>query len=190
MRFFFCNIILIVFLQFGLVRTCANQEKLILKEAKTVELAKNLNLEVKTIKNRFSALNTIKKNTSVKKSIDFFSEIIDGVVINKDNNSMVLFFKKVLDDIIKNPKHELLKHLISKKYKLKKMLNDNELLVLLNGQKINSIQYNSTQLNSIYFIFSNIYAIKILEDMKKSIGNNKQNLMILQKISDERGVYI
>ena len=188
MRFFFCNIILIVFLQSGIVRTCANEGKLILKEAKTVKLAKNLKLEVKIINNRFSALNTIKKNTSLKKSIDFFSEIIDGVVINKDNNSMVLFFKKVLDDIIKNPKHELLKYHISKKYKLKKTLNDNELLELLKGQKINSIQFNSTQLNSIYFIFSDVYATKILKDMKKSIANSKQNLMILQKISDERGI--
>ncbi len=76
MRFFFCNIILIVFLQFGLVRTCANQEKLILKEAKTVELAKNLNLEVKTINNRFSALNTIKKNTSEKKVLIFFLKLL------------------------------------------------------------------------------------------------------------------
>jgi hypothetical protein len=96
----------------------------------------------------------------------------------------------MLDDIINNPKHEILKHHISKKYKLKKMVNDNELLVVLNGQKFNSIQYNSTQLNSIYLIFSDVYTTKILKDMERSIGNNKQNLMILQKISDERGIKI
>jgi hypothetical protein len=190
MRFFFYNIILIFFLQSSLVRTCANEEKMILKEAKTIELAKKIKLDLRTINNRFSALNSIKKNISLKKSIDFFSDIIDKVVIDNDNNSMVPFFKKVVDDIINNPKREILKYSISKKYKLKKTLNDNELLLLLNGKKFNTIQWNSAQLNNIYFMFSDIYATKILKEMKKSIGNNKHNLMILKKISDERDIKI
>ena len=156
MRFFFYNIILIFFLQSGLVRTCANEEKVILNEAKAVNLAKNLKVEVKVISNRVSLLKTIKKNASLKKTIYVFTEIIYIVVTNN----------------------------------LKKMLNDNELLVLLNGKKFNIIQYNSTQLNTIYFIFSDIYATKMLKDMKKSIGNSKQGLLVLKKIANERGVKI
>ena len=190
MRFFFYNIILIFFLQSGLVRTCANEEKVILNEAKAVNLAKNLKVEVKVISNRVSLLKTIKKNASLKKTIDVYTEIIDRVVTNKESISMKSFYKSVLDDILKNPKHELLKVSISKKYNLKKMLNDNELLVLLNGKKFNIIQYNSTQLNTIYFIFSDIYATKMLKDMKKSIGNSKQGLLVLKKIANERGVKI
>jgi hypothetical protein len=186
----FYSLVVLFFLQSSLVRTCVHEEKIIINEAKTIELAKKLKIEASTIKNRFSALNSIKNNTSLKKYIDFFSEIIDLVVINKDDNSMVPFFNNVIDEIMKNPRRGLLKSTISKKYKLKKELNDNELLVLLNGKKIHIIQYNSTQLNTIYFIFSDIYATKMLKDIKKSIGNNVQNLRILKKISDERGIKI
>jgi hypothetical protein len=94
MRFFFCNIILIFFLQSGLVRTCAKEEKLILKETKTVELANNLSLEVKTINNRFSALNTIKKNTSLKKSIDFFLKLLMELLLIKIIVPRFFFLKK------------------------------------------------------------------------------------------------
>ena len=43
-----------------------------------------------------------------------------------------------------------------------------------------NIQWNSVQLNNIYFIFSDLYASKILKDLKVSIENNKEKLMIFK----------
>ena len=61
MKSILVSIILMVFLQSGLVRTCIKENKILLKDTKNIKLAKSIGSLVKALNRSFSALTTLKK---------------------------------------------------------------------------------------------------------------------------------
>lgn len=206
---------LFIFLQAGLVKACANADKVIVKEGVAIE--KGLAAESKT-------LSTIYKMTEVEKNLlkpatesltivekskqlapDFAavkkdrSEKIKDVVdkINFPNSDDVT--DKKSNNLFGNSTEEYVKDIISSKYffPLCKMvryrfknenLNEEQVTELLKGNKVDTMQFKPTSLFNIYYMFSKNFSEKVLIQIAEKSKCDKIKIAEIKQIAESKGI--
>ena len=194
---------LFIFLQAGLVKSCAKADKAFLKEGAAVE--RTMSAESKT-------LSTIYKMTEadmsvLKPAIESFKIIekkkkiaSDFAAVKKDNAEKI---KNVVDKIGNNVAETstdvYVKEIASTNYFLplckivryrfkNENLNEDQVTELLKGNKVDTMQYKPASLFNIYFMYSKKFSEKALIQLAELTKCDKIKIAEIKQIAESKGI--
>ncbi len=200
-----------VILQAGLIKSCAKIDKVALKEGVEIEkgIAKSessiLSKEGKLISSElmlskaeikiFENNNVIYKNLKSNKTIssefkktkkDYTEDIIEGVSDFLDEANKIdendKFLKNVINEIVEGPNSIILQKIFIYKLRDDHFKKEN-LRTLLNGGQYDTLKFEPSQLFSIYFKYSQLFASKTLSEMAKNSNCDRKKLDEIEAIA-------
>jgi hypothetical protein len=206
----------LVILQAGVIKSCAKINKVAVKEGVEVEkviiksegallskegevISSSLllsNNEIQIIKNNNKVFNDMESNKTIssqfnKAKKNLTEEIIDkipdllDVTFNNDKNDE--FINNVVNEIVGGPKGIFLQKIIV--YKLRDdKFNLGNLRTLLNGGQYDTLKFNPSQLFSIYFNNSQLFASKTLSEMANKSNCDRKKLDEIEAIANAKNI--
>lgn len=203
-------------LQAGLIKSCAKFDKVAIKEGVEIEkgiaksessiLSKEGKLirselllskaEIKIFENNNVIYKDLKSNKTIsgefnkaKKDytediIDRISDLIGAVADNQENDN---FINKVINEIVDGPNGVILQKIFI--YKLRDdQFNKENLRTVLNGGKYDTLKFEPSQLFSIYFKYSELFASKTLSEMAKNSNCDRKKLDEIEAIANAKKI--
>ena len=194
---------LFIFLQAGLVKSCAKADKAFLKEGAAVE--KNLAAESKL-------LNTIYKMTEadhkllkpatesltiIEKNKQLASEF---AAVKKDNAEKIKnLVDKMENNLAKNSTAVYVNEIAGSNYFLplckvvrwrfkNENLNEEQVTELLKGNKVDTLQYKPSTLFNIYFMFSKRFSENVLIQVAEKTKCDKMKIAEIKQIAESKGI--
>jgi hypothetical protein len=213
--FKFLSFSLFVFLQAGLVKSCANADKVLLKEGAMVEksmaaesktlstIYKMTEAESKLLKPATESLTIVEKSkqlapdfAAVKKDR---SENIKNVVDKVDIPNPEDPSDKVSNNLFGNSTDVYVKEITGSNYffPLCKMvryrfknenLNEDQVTELLKGNKVDTMQFKPTSLFNIYYMFSKNFSEKVLIQIAEKSKCDKLKIAEIKQIAESKGI--
>jgi hypothetical protein len=205
-------------LQAGLIKSCAKIDKVAVKEGVEIEkgimksegsiLSKEGKLipskfmlskaEVQIFENSNLIYKDLKSNKAIssefnKAKKDYTEEILEHIsdlipddeMLNTGGNDE--FINKVINEIVSGPNGIILQKIFV--YKLRDdQFNKENLRTLLKGGQYDTLKYEPSQLFSIYFKYSQLFASKTLSEMVKNSNCERKKLDEIEAIANAKKI--
>jgi hypothetical protein len=197
----------IFFLQAALVKECASVDKQLVEESTMAE--KNIVRESEALKSAYKiteadtkvlnqaseALTSVEKNKIIANEFSLVkSEKIEKIkeitehsldLINEHHSD---FSTNIyVSEIVKSNNFLPLCKMIRYKFK-KDDLNNDQITSLLNGNKIDTIQFKPSGLFKIYYMYSKKFSEKILTEITLRSNCDKEKLKQISQIAEKKGI--
>lgn len=200
---------LIIFLQAALVKACASADKVILKEGAVVEKAitreaqvlksiyKFTEADIKIINQASESLSIVEKNekiafefSAVKKDrSEKFKEIVDYIPIpdnsadNVYDNTPEVYVNEIKSSQYFLPLCKLLRYNFKNEN-----LNNDEVMFLLKGNKIDTLQLKPESLFNIYYMYSKKFSEKVLIQVALKVNCDNVKIEQIRQIAEAKGI--
>lgn len=194
---------LFVFLQAGLVKSCAKADKAFLKEGVVVEktlsaeskllmaVYKITESDLKLINPATESLTIIEKNKQLASDFaavkndnaEKIKIVVDKMANNLTENSTAVYANEIANSNYFLPLCKIVR------YRFKnENLNEGQITELLKGNKVDTLQYQPKTLFNIYFMFSKKFSENVLIQVAEKTKCNKIKIAEIKQIAESKGI--